>query len=292
MNLVLIVLNYNDYETTLRYLEFIEGYTIIKYILVVDNNSTNNSYKILKKYETDKVKVIKTEKNGGYAYGNNYGIKYAKKYFNAEYLIISNPDVFFEEIVINKMIEVLNSNDKIAIVAPKLINRNNANDMKGWKLPNYWMNICQLSIILNKVFASFFKYNDDYFNDKLSIVDVVPGSFFMIKTKIFYEINLFDENTFLYGEENIIAYKLKEMSYKNIIINTCSFYHEHSASINKTFDSYIKRYNILYRSLNYYNKKYLKTGNMKNLFFWFVWKISTVEKGLISFIRYLKCIVK
>ena len=110
----------------------------------------------------------------------------------------------------------------------------------------------------------------------------------MIKTNIFYEINLFDENTFLYGEENIIAYKLREKSYKNVILNTCVFYHEHSVSINKTFNSYIERYNILYNSLSYYNKNYLKTGIIANCFFKFIWKITNIEKALISIIKSFK----
>ena len=65
MNLALIVLNYNDYETTIKYINSIKDYRTINYIIVVDNYSTNNSYNILKEYESDKIKAIRTEKKGG-----------------------------------------------------------------------------------------------------------------------------------------------------------------------------------------------------------------------------------
>ena len=285
MKIALIVLNYNDYVTTSKYINFIKNYSVIDNVIVVDNCSTDNSYEKLKIYESDKIDVIKSDKNGGYAYGNNYGIRYSKEKYNPDYLIISNPDVFFEENVISKMIEVINNNENIGIVSPKLINRNNLKDAKAWKLPNYWMNICKLSIILNKLFAQYLKYDDNYFDEGISKVDVIPGSFFMIKSDVFYEINLFDEGTFLYGEENIIAYKLKEIGYKNLVINNCIFYHEHSTTINKTFNSNVHKYNILYRSLDYYNKNYLKTNFIYNTVFWIMWKITSFEKVIIGLFK-------
>ena len=43
----IIILNYNDYKTTIEMLEQIKDYKTINYIIVVDNNSVDNSYEIL-----------------------------------------------------------------------------------------------------------------------------------------------------------------------------------------------------------------------------------------------------
>ena len=52
------------------------------------------------------------------------------------------------------------------------------------------------------------------------------GAFFIIKTKIFQEIGLFDERTFLYGEERIIGYKVKEKGYKFLLMPSEKVVHE------------------------------------------------------------------
>ena len=60
MRTAMIVLNYNDYETTMKFIENIINYKSIEKIIIVDNNSTDNSYDKLKKLESDKVEIIKS----------------------------------------------------------------------------------------------------------------------------------------------------------------------------------------------------------------------------------------
>ena len=287
MSIALIVLNYNDYETTIKYINFVKKYNLIDNVIIVDNCSTNNSYEKLKRYESEKIDVIITDKNGGYAYGNNYGVMYAKDKYNPNYLIISNPDVFFEEQIIKVMKEFIEENSEMMIgaISPTVINNQNSNMPIAWKKPGYLDNIFTMSIILSKIMNRKMNYNKNYFTGKFSFVDVIPGSFFMIKSNVFYNIKLFDENTFLYGEENILAYKLYKKGYKNIILNDISYNHEHSASIDKTFNTLVSKYNILYKSLRYYNKEYLKTNKLEDILFFICFKLSNLEKRIITLIR-------
>lgn len=287
MSIALIVLNYNDYETTIKYINFVKKYNFIDNVIIVDNCSTNNSYEKLKKYESEKIDIIKSDKNGGYAYGNNYGIRYAKEKYRPDYLIISNPDVFFKEDIIKKMKNFIKENTdmKIGIISPTVINNQNSSMPIAWKIPGYWENISSMSIILNKLMSKKVQYNNNYFTGEFSFVDVIPGSFFMIKSDVFYEINLFDENTFLYGEENILAHKLYKKGYKNVILNKIFYNHEHSTTIDKSFNSLVDKYTILYKSLRYYNKEYLKTGMFKDALFFIFFKVGNFEKRMISLIK-------
>ena len=68
----LVVLNYNDYKTTIKLIQMIKNYDSIDLIVVVDNCSTDKSYKKINEYTNNKVKLLKSDKNGGYAYGNNF----------------------------------------------------------------------------------------------------------------------------------------------------------------------------------------------------------------------------
>lgn len=287
MKVALIVLNYNDYETTSRYINFVKIYKLIDNVIVVDNCSTNNSYEKLKVYESEKIDVIKSDKNGGYAYGNNYGIRYAKEKYNPDYLIISNPDVFFEENIIEKMKDFIqsNTNINIGIISPTVINNQNSNMPIAWKKPDYWDNVFSMLIILNKFRDKKTHYDKNHFEGEFSVVDVIPGSFFMIKSSVLYEINLFDENTFLFGEENILAYRLNKKGYKNVILNKIFYNHDHSATINKSFNTLISKYKILYDSLKYYNKEYLKTDIFKDIIFFIFFKIGNAEKRIITLAR-------
>lgn len=63
----LVVLNYNDAITVKEYLNKVIQYKSVNHIVVVDNSSSDNSYIQLKQLQSDKVHVIQTMENGGYA---------------------------------------------------------------------------------------------------------------------------------------------------------------------------------------------------------------------------------
>ena len=68
----ILVLNYNDAETTSIFVKSVKSFSSVRMVLVVDNHSTDNSLNKLKLLQEDKVVVIQTEKNGGYGSGNNF----------------------------------------------------------------------------------------------------------------------------------------------------------------------------------------------------------------------------
>ena len=108
------------------------------------------------------------------------------------------------------------------------------------------------------------KRRDDYalqhFEGKASQVDVIAGAFFLVKTQVMKNIDFFDPRTFLYWEEDILAYKLKDKGYENYILNEKTFIHNHSVSINKSVKSVQKRLELAEESKKHYMKEYLKAG--------------------------------
>ena len=67
----MIILNYNDLQTTKKYINNIKDYKVLDKIIIVDNKSTDNSYEELKKLSNDKISVIETDDNKGYALSCN-----------------------------------------------------------------------------------------------------------------------------------------------------------------------------------------------------------------------------
>ena len=136
----------------------------------------------------------------------------------------------------------------------------------------------------HKIGENNLKYKDDYYKDDLTKVDVVSGCFFMIRKESFEKIGYFDENTFLYYEENIIGKKLKDNNMNTYVDKRVNIIHNLSISVNKSFNS-IKKYKILKQSQKYYQKEYNKLNIFGMILLRFVYYISLIISYIVCFFR-------
>lgn len=117
-----VILNYNTHEDTVRLVEALQRQTIAAelYIVVVDNASPNESYGRLKPLDTrfDRVSVLQTGKNLGYASGNNFGLKYLEEHVGPEYVAILNNDLVLPDNCFHKLVEKYRELDNPCIIAP------------------------------------------------------------------------------------------------------------------------------------------------------------------------------
>jgi len=264
MKTAIIVLNYNSEKETEEYVNKIKDYKILDKIIVVDNLSTTiDAVKYLKKLENKKIKVIQSGKNGGYSFGNNCGIHYLET-LNEKYdnIIISNSDIDVEEIAIERTIEFLNSNSKIAVVAPRMYDANNNPFRRSaWKIRTFGLDFIHSTRVLELLFYSKLcsgEYSKkEYEENKELKVEAIAGSFFAIKYDILKEIGYLDENVFLFYEEDILAHKLKKLGYETYSLNDIKFIHYESRTIQKTIN-YMKKMKLLYKSKIYYQTEYNK----------------------------------
>ena len=258
-NLVVVILNYNDPTNTIRYVNEIKRYKCIDRIVIVDNKSPDGSFQKLKKLSSDNIDVIETDGNKGYAYGNNYAIRYINnKYGEFKYIAISNPDVEVSELAYNRCLEFLDKNNKVAICAPRMYDINDKpHQLSGWKLRELHNDIMDssmaLTALINKPHLE--RYPSEVLDEDVVYVDCVAGSFFIIKQSAFEKAGYFDENTFLYFEEDILGNKLKKLGYKNVILNTCKFKHYESVTVDQNMKFY-KKFNNLQKSKIYYHSHY------------------------------------
>ena len=278
----MVILNYNDYETTFDMINQIKDYKVLDHIIIVDNHSTDLKYDKLKKIKSNNIDVIQTDENKGYAYGNNYGIKYLNDNYDVDYIIISNPDILVNEKCIINLKKDLDENKNISIIAP-VVNQL-GEKLRGWKLPSYSDELLSNINYIHRIAAKRTLYPNEYYNEKLTKVEVVSGCFFMARKKDFEKIDYFDDGTFLYYEENIIGKKLKDINKDTYIDNEVSVIHNLSVSVNKSFSS-IKKYKILKESQKYYEKKYNNLNIFKMILLRLLYYISLV-------VAYIVCIFK
>ncbi|MEG1301815.1 MAG: glycosyltransferase, partial [Erysipelotrichaceae bacterium] len=91
-----IIINYNDSKTTIELLNNILNYGCINEIVVVDNNSKDDSLIQLKKYQSNRITILSSKLNNGYGAGINIGAKYLINKYGDCNLIVSNSDVIIK----------------------------------------------------------------------------------------------------------------------------------------------------------------------------------------------------
>ncbi len=249
----IVIVNYNDYKTTKRLIDNIKDYKIFDKIVIVDNKSSDNSLKELKKLENKRIVVIDSGKNKGYSYALNVGCKYLIDKYKECKIIVSNSDIIIQsENDIKDLFELVKG--KNVIVGPTIIEGNNLN--RGWIVPKPMDDVAMNILGLYKKYQKrHLMYQDSYYNKDISKVGTVSGCFFAISSKHLEEMGYFDENVFLYYEENIMGVKTKDLGKNIIVANNIDVIHDHAVSIDKSLKR-IKKYDILKNSQYYFEKTY------------------------------------
>jgi len=285
-NVSCVILNYNDAPTTMTLLEHIKDFSVFKHIVVVDNQSTDNSFDVLSAFRNEKIHVIQTERNGGYGYGNNFGVRYSKDVLGADYVLIANPDVIFEEDCIQKLLESF-ADDCVAVVSAK---QSNSPDC-AWKNCSTMQYVLATSLLF-EVWLKIRNYPKQYFQDK-SVAEVfaVPGSLLMVDARKMLQYGMYDEEFFLYYEEPVLAQKFADAGLKTMLRLDTSYVHNHHVSISKTYNRWSQQHVLLLKSAELFLRKYKKANKFQMAFakIWFAYtKLEFWMYDLFRFVRPLR----
>lgn len=277
-----LILNYNDWTTTKACISNLRKFNLIKKILIIDNDSKDGSYEILKKEENEKIIVRKAKLNKGYGSGNNLGINILYSMFRAEYILLSNPDVIVEEEVLYAMKNFLDLHKDYSIVAPFMMNNNKERKTNtAFKIPTKIQYILSYFYIIRKY--SDIVFYCDIFTDtsNYKTVDALSGSMFLMRTKDMIKCGMFDEKIFLYWEELCIAIQMKKIHKKLALLTQYGFIHNHSVSISKVYKNELTKYRLQLNSKMYILEKYYKINKIEKLICLLFEKISIFEMYLI-----------
>ena len=276
----IVIVNYNDYKTTKRLIDNIRDYKVFDKIVIVDNKSSDNSLKELKKLENKRIVVVDSGENKGYSYALNVGCKYLIDKYKECKIIVSNSDIIIQsENDIKDLFELVKG--KNVIVGPTIIEGNNLN--RGWIVPKPMDDVAMNILGLYKKYQKrHLMYQDSYYNKDISKVGTVSGCFFAISSKHLEEMGYFDENVFLYYEENIMGVKTKDLGKNIIVANNIDVIHDHAVSIDKSLKR-IKKYDILKNSQYYFEKTYNQASKGEL----FLLKLTSKITRIILLIKYM-----
>lgn len=281
MNIGLVIVNYNDSDNTVKLVKSVLKYKSIKCIVVVDNNSYTSEINKLKKIDDKKVTVILNDGNYGYAYALNIGAKYINQTVENAIICLSNTDISIEnENVLISMAKLI-TND-VKCVMPKV--KENGVFKYGWQLTSPLQDLIANIPLINRAFRrDIINYPDDYFKDN-NCVDVVYGCFFMVEGQTLKDIDYFDDKTFLYYEEYILAQKLKAKGKMSVVDTSVYVEHKHNAVIGSNVNLRDK-YKIYKKSQLYYEKAYNKANVIEMILFKLFYFINLIPYEIKKIIK-------
>lgn len=211
----IITVNYNGLENTCALIETIPFNENME-VIVVDNASKNQEAKtIIKRYP--QVKVIQSDRNLGFAGGNNLGIKAAK----GRYLFLINNDTIFKEFNIQALIDRLESSPNIGMVCPKIRFAWGSN-------PIQYAGYSRLSKISIRNHAIGFNEVDHGQYDTASSTPYAHGAAMLVRSEAINQIDLMPECYFLYYEELDWSMMFTRAGYQIWYEPTCTIYHKES----------------------------------------------------------------
>lgn len=271
-----IILNYNSYKLTRDLSKLISTFTNIDKVIIVDNMSTDNSYEKLKRLENNKVIVCQSGKNGGYSYGNNVGAKICRR-LGFDYLFIANPDITIDEENFNRIYNSLINSGYDMLSGVEYDIEDKISKPIVWETNTYYDDLLYCFTFTRYIKKKLEKNKQFECINGIYPCDIIRGSFFGIKTSAFFDVGGFDENVFLFCEERILGYKLKNNNFRMGIVADAKYNHNHSATINKEYKAVRKKIKLLYESRLYFYKEYLHVSKIKIILMSLAMKISYIE---------------
>ena len=232
----IIIVIYNNDDKIKKIIKNLYNATnkLLFQLILVDNASHNKVYDILSSENAQFADAIvfTSEKNLGYAGGNNIALRYClDRVSEQDVLLILNPDVDLSTGSLAGLYNLLMKYPECAAISPNILDGD-----------NFYLDRLRSLSWLNQSYKNI--------TSKLASVDRLPGCCMMIRPSSLNSIGLLDENYFLYWEEIDWSLRALRKKYKLFIARDIVAKH-------KSNDENLKIYRIYYmwRNLFYFARK-------------------------------------
>ncbi|MHB8362836.1 MAG: glycosyltransferase family 2 protein [Patescibacteria group bacterium] len=237
----IITINYNGLDDTIECLESLRKIDYPNYeIFVVDNASKNNECDKLKKNFGDYIKLIKSDKNLGFAGGNNLAIRTIVKERSSKYICLLNNDTVVKKDFLKYLVDVAEKDQRVASVMPQVLKYNDRDKIDSCGIYYYKSGIAS---ILNQN-----KKRDTIFKEVLFSSEGVCSLYRIDALRdVAYEYEYFDKDFFMYAEDLDLGFRLLHKGYIPKVEMRSVVYHKrgNTAGRDSDFARYHHSRNIL-----------------------------------------------
>ncbi len=219
-------------------------------IIILDNNSTDGSKEFIRKCYPD-IEIISFKDNLGYAKANNEGLKYSFNKLKADFSLVLNSDIKADVNMVKEMVSsyklALMNHIKVGLVQPVILlyDKPKKLNTKG-----------------NTIHYLGFGYCKDYLRDykKQQIKDgeiiSASGAALLISRDYFRNVGGFDEDFFIYNEDQNLSYRGIMQEYVHLLSSKALLYHKYNFH-RRPFKMYHSEKNRLMILLENYEAKTL-----------------------------------
>lgn len=230
MDVSVIIVSWNAQ----RYLkECLESLTATKLlhtleVIVVDNASTDGSPEMVVA-EFPRVRLIRNDKNLGFAKANNIGIAHC----SGNYICLVNSDVKFTNDCLSPMLTFLAQNPGVGMVGPKMLGPNGEVRRSTMRFPTVWNQFCRalgLDIAFKKSRCFGGLLMSDFDHQATAPVEVLNGWFVLVRRSAIDQVGLLDPDFFMYGEDVDWCYRFHQAGEKTVFFAGAEAIHYGGAS--------------------------------------------------------------
>lgn len=255
MKLSIIIVNYN-FCTLLRQSlhSIMRACNGIEHeIFVIDNASADKSVEMLQS-EFPQVQLIANEQNLGFSKANNQALKIAK----GEFVLLINPDTISKKDTLQKTISFMESHPIAGGLSVRMISPQGAflpESKHGLTKP--WSTFFKLTGLYRFFPKSrlYNRYHKDWIEEfETAEVDVLNGTFMMLRNSVLNKVGLLDERFFMYGDDVDLSYRIRAAGFKNYYFPKTYIIHFKGQSVRKFSWRFVKNY---YGAMFIFAAKYL-----------------------------------
>jgi hypothetical protein len=243
-----VILNYNGISFLEKFLPVvIERTAKDAEVWVADNNSLDGSVEYLAEHFPN-IKLVENHYNGGFATGYNMALSK----IDADYFVLLNSDIEVTENWINPVIELMESDSKIAVCQPKIRSYYDREDFEyagacGGFIDKFGYPFCR-----GRVFQSLEKDTGQY--DEPIEVFWATGACMFVKADIYHKFGGLDDDFFAHMEEIDFCWRLKNADYKIMVCPSSVVYHVGGGTLpkksaRKTYLNFRNNFSLLYKNL-------------------------------------------
>jgi N-acetylglucosaminyl-diphospho-decaprenol L-rhamnosyltransferase len=191
MDISIIIVSYNTANLTLDCLASLQTSDELKReIFVVDNASPDRSAELIIG-RFPQVSVIANKQNIGFGAANNQALKKCR----GRYIIFLNPDTTLNRDTLQRAVAFMDANERVGLAGAKILNPDGTlQESVSYKYPGE-------------------KFASEETIDLKGNIACVLGAFMIARKPLLEELHGFDEDFFLYGEDQDLAWRIREKGY-------------------------------------------------------------------------------
>lgn len=283
--IVFVILHYLTINDTVEAVESIKNKidTDSYRIIVVDNGSGNGTGEQLKtKYNNEqRVDVVVSGTNEGFARGMNIGYRFAVQSYSPEFIVLLNNDIVLKEDDFYTKIKTEFYLSHFAVLGPKIITADGKFDssplinaaitleqiksVRRYEKRQYIIELFHLrwlaklkNSIKNHSENDTGVFDDSYYNSRHEDV-VLQGSCLIFSNEYIKRfISGLDDSTFLYHEEEILYLRVHSLGLKMVYNPDLSIYHKEDSATNAMITGNRKKALFKFKNLIKSNKELLR----------------------------------